>query len=136
MDTCQNCNRPLLPYALRAEKAGDRIACSCGSTARRFSLEISEGITLHYGFEVEKTRESLKKKERLRWKEQRGFFSRRDPNRPGFVFIDWIMDHESKPKWYKKKVVDFETGKVEVDVDYPLSEHRGHGSAKFRKESK
>jgi hypothetical protein len=42
-----------------------------------------------------------------------------------------IIDHSGDR--YKEHIVDPESGRVVRDVDEPLSAHRGHGSAKFKK---
>lgn len=34
---------------------------------------------------------------------------------------------------YKKKIIDKETGEVIMDIEEPLTQHQGHGSAKLRR---
>jgi len=41
--------------------------------------------------------------------------------------IDWAND------WYSKKITDPATGETVYEQEHPLSEHRGRGSAKPRK---
>ena len=40
---------------------------------------------------------------------------------------------DRKEDYYKELVIDTDTGNVDRDVEHPLSEHRGHGSAKSRR---
>lgn len=40
---------------------------------------------------------------------------------------------DRKNNMYKERVVDSDTGSVIRDVEHPLSEHTGHGSAKHKK---
>lgn len=49
-----------------------------------------------------------------------------------FVRKDRILDRDNDR--YVEKVVDPETGEVLRDVEQPLSEHQGRGSAKFHEE--
>ena len=42
--------------------------------------------------------------------------------------IRWVIDRIAKR--YQKRIIDGETGEVLRDEDKPLSEHRGHGSAR------
>ena len=46
------------------------------------------------------------------------------------VRVDQFVDRENDR--YRKKVTVVDTGEVLRQVDYPLSEHRGHGSGKRR----
>jgi hypothetical protein len=41
--------------------------------------------------------------------------------------------HNTVPQWYRKRIERAEDGVVTHDVDYPLDQRRGHGSAKFKK---
>ena len=36
--------------------------------------------------------------------------------------------------WYVERIVDKETGDIIIDKAHPLSEHRGHGSAKKQRD--
>ena len=51
-------------------------------------------------------------------------------DRPHFVRISRLVDRENDR--YRESVEDTKTGEVIRDVDHPLSEHRGRGSAKGR----
>lgn len=50
----------------------------------------------------------------------------------------WTLIHRVVDRlndWYSERIVDKETGEVIIDVAHPLSEHRGHGSAKGKNRS-
>ena len=42
---------------------------------------------------------------------------------------------DRKNNYYRERVVNADTGEVVRDVEQPLSEHRGHGSAKHKKQA-
>lgn len=58
----------------------------------------------------------------------------------GFEFNQWghLMSEvriiDRKENLYKELVIDTDTGTIEKDVEQPLSEHRGHGSAKIKQQ--
>jgi len=51
-----------------------------------------------------------------------------------WMILERIIDRARN--WYKELVTDPETGKVVHHCEEPVSQHRGHGSAKGRKEHK
>ena len=60
--------------------------------------------------------------------ELRGF----EFNRVGHL-MSKVRIIDRKEDYYKELVIDTDTGNVDRDVEHPLSEHRGHGSAKSRR---
>ena len=49
-----------------------------------------------------------------------------------FVKLERVIDREKN--WYKKRVTDPDTGEVLYECEEPLTDHRGHGSARREKE--
>jgi hypothetical protein len=119
--TCSGCGAPIKETPSEA-----RTPCPlCGSTARQFNVEITEELKL---------RESLN-------------FKHKNPE--GKTLAEGLSGddlHRKSGKWmkkerlidraedrYKEVVTDPETGGVVHHCDEPLSQHRGHGSAKKKK---
>lgn len=44
-----------------------------------------------------------------------------------------VIDKTVIPYKYKEQLIDIETGEIIKDVEEPLVQHPGHGSAKFKK---
>ena len=42
-----------------------------------------------------------------------------------------VIDHDND--WYSKTIIDPQTGEIILSVEHPLSEHKGHGSAKWKR---
>lgn len=115
------------------ESINDREPCpECGAIGRKVSIHIAEGIT---------TRESIGGKIK-------------DPNLPSkkkvrvefFDGYEWsvaLEKHVKKSKLidkrenkYKEKIEDPDTGKIIHECEEPLSNHQGHGYAKFKDKKK
>jgi predicted nucleic acid-binding Zn-ribbon protein len=96
----------------------------CGSTARHFSVHVSDSITIHEKLAVKAKRAGAKKP----------FLegvSGEDLHRDSATCskIERVIDRENDR--YRERIVDAE-GNIVREVDEPLSEHRGRGSAKPR----
>lgn len=97
----------------------------CGSLARDYAITLSDSITAH-------SQVALKAKTPG---EKRPFIEQKvgdsySVSRGRWMRLRQLIDRRHNR--YAKKVEDPETGEVLRDVDEPLSEHTGRGSAKRR----
>ena len=96
---------------------------TCGSTARAFGVTLGASIELH---------------SKIAYKAKAG-----GKGRPFVEGVDGDDQHKATGRWnvlsrridrrrnrYRERIVDGETGEVIRDVDEPLTDHSGHGSAK------
>jgi hypothetical protein len=100
---------------------------ACGSNTHLICINIHETITVH---------------ELLRLKDRTAGGSRPfmeqvvgdDLHRKSgkWMKLQRVIDRVKKPAWYSEVITDPETGDVVHKCEEPLSEHRGHGSAKRR----
>jgi hypothetical protein len=99
---------------------------SCGSTAQTFAVTLTDKAEVH---------------DSLGTKARHGDIGKVKPHRETFTGFDY---HRDSKEWrqvsrvvdregdrYTERIVDA-AGNVVRDVDEPLSEHRGHGTAKRR----
>jgi hypothetical protein len=119
--SCSGCGASM-PEPGRIE---DRKPCpACGSTARTFAVTLTDKAEAH---------------DSLATKARHGDVGKVKPYREAFTGFDY---HRDTKEWRQvSRVVDREgdryterivyaAGNVVRDVDEPLSEHRGHGTAK------
>ena len=116
--TCAGCGAPTLETPSQT-----RTPCpQCGSTARQFNVEITEELKLREGLKFKhKNPEGKTLAEGLSGDDlhrKSGKWMKKER------LIDRAKDH------YKEVVTDPDTGSVVHQCDEPLSQHRGHGSAK------
>jgi len=116
---CGNCGQKL--------SGDDKICPSCGSRHR--VLAIREKITAH-----EQIKGKVKKKG-IR-KPVREFKSGDDLHRKSrkWYHREILIDREKN--YYREIIKDKDTGEIIHICEEPLSEHIGHGSAKYRKSKK
>jgi hypothetical protein len=121
--SCSNCGAPVLEPG----RIEDQKPCpSCGSTARTFAVTLTDKAEAH---------DSLATKARY------GDVGKVKPYREAFTGFDY---HRDTREWrqvyrvvdregdrYTERIMDA-AGNVVRDVDEPLSDHRGHGTAKRR----
>ncbi|MCR9221072.1 MAG: hypothetical protein NXI21_12680 [Alphaproteobacteria bacterium] len=124
---CADCGQALSADALG--KSGDVSPCpECGSHKREFHLIARTGLRLREAvrWKLKDPARSGKRKFKLE-----GFVgSEPRKSKDDFVYKERHIDRESDR--YRELVRD-EDGTVIRDVDEPLSEHIGRGSAKFAK---
>jgi hypothetical protein len=121
-NTCGNCGHaldesPSTPVEQRQPCPG------CGSLGRKVLIEVSDTITVHESVGLKVRHEGERRPFRLgkygdSLHRLSGKWNRRE----------MTVDRENDR--YTERVIDGETGEVIHDVDEPLSDHRGHGSAK------
>lgn len=121
---CSSCGT-LLDTAADTPEA--RAPChACGATGRGINVSIVESLTIRDGIGVQAKRPG----------ESRPYVE--DKAMPSYshslgknVLHERVIDRDNDR--YVEKVTDFETGEVIHYKEEPLSEHRGHGSAKVKK---
>jgi hypothetical protein len=127
---CSNCNA-VLDITLANEPVDKRTPCSkCGSSVRTHGCSIVESITV---------RDSIRHK--VKSPNQKGRGGMIVQGFCGYSFYgktqkwhwrEWTADREND--LYEELIIDTETGLVIMDVMERLSDHRGHGSAKHRRQ--
>ncbi len=121
---CRDCNATLEePFDLPSESRGPCL--ECGSIARRFEVTVSETATFHEQIGI-KARHGTSGKPFLESKF--GDSLHRKTNE--WVSREMTVDRENDR--YKELVTHPETGEVIHYCEEPLSDHRGHGSAKTK----
>ena len=126
---CTNCNAPL-PKEWAHQPAPENVCTQCGSIKKTIQMDIED----HFGIEI---KESLRVKAR-----DITMPSKKNPRQDIFTGDDL---RKSDNKWmtkeriidkdknlYKETVIDPATGEVVHHCEEPLSDHFGHGSAKFK----
>lgn len=119
---CGQCGASLEETAeLRPEQ---RLPCpSCGSSKRRIAVSLTTSVAISTGMRM-KGREPGRK--------EPFFEARAEPSRSvklgRDVHLERVVDRRNDK--YTETITDPVTGEVIHHCDEPLSEHRGHGSAK------
>lgn len=118
---CKDCGQKL--------SKEDKICPSCGSNKRHIVLKLEEKIELHEQIKG-------KVKEKGAKKPVQEFKFGDDPHRESGKWHHREMYIDRRNDSYKEIVKDKSTGKIVHKCEEPLSKHIGHGSAKYKKESK
>lgn len=121
---CGTCSRDLdeTPDLLEVER---RPCPACGSLARRIDIKVSDELRVGV-YELLKLRSPGRGKPSL--ERTVGFNLFRQTGR--WNHIDRVIDYAADR--YDEVITDPETGTVLDECHEPLSEHRGHGSARRR----
>jgi hypothetical protein len=120
---CGRCDTPLTERSDLPPRA--RPPCPwCGSLSRMFSVEMTSRLYLHSSFRA-----------RARHKTGSWFVEQiaaKDYSMSRGRWVDNVrrIDRDARPPWYDEDITDPTTGEVIHETHEPLSEHRGHGSAK------
>lgn len=129
---CSNCGEPL---SLELVSSREKPPCaSCGSTARIIMATVEDTITLHEktGWEAnDPNLLSRKKQKKTRVEGVTG--SEWSDRLRKMVHKERLIDRKNDR--YREVVKDTQTSDVIHEVDEPLSQHTGHGSAKSQKAS-
>jgi hypothetical protein len=96
---------------------------NCGSLTRRFGVALSATLTMKSELRL-KAKSPGEKKPFMEQKIGDSYSWARDR------WMDFVMVIDRRNDRYRKRVVDPETGEVLRDVDEPLTEHTGRGSAR------
>lgn len=112
----------------RGDTPEQRITCSkCGSTKRNYHVSISESVTARDGIKV-KAKHAGEKKPYIE------DLSIPDHSRSlgKVVHRARVIDRDNDR--YFEKITDYESGEVIHHCEEPLSQHRGHGNTKPKKD--
>jgi hypothetical protein len=119
---CASCNA-MLEESSDTKPESRRPCPDCGSTSRRFDMEINAVVEFH---------DSLKfvLKSSITGQTVKEGMGGDDLHRKSGKWMqkERLIDHEKD--LYKEVVIDPETGEVVHHCEEPLSQHRDHGSAK------
>ena len=124
---------------LLLEEAGstapsDRTPCpDCGSLKRKFEVHIEARASAEVGLGLKQKRPGLKRPVVEEVKRPETFRKTGARHR-----VERVIDRsDSDPeKWrYREKIIDVATGEVVREVDEPLKDHTGRGSAKGKSSS-
>lgn len=111
------------------ESLDGRKACPmCGSLKRRYEEVLIDNVAVGTLMQTKGFAGGLSRKKGLRFESKDGDSFSVSLGR--FVKLNQLVDHEAKR--YIKKVVDPVTGQILREVDEPLPDHKGRGSAKKR----
>ena len=122
--SCSNCGAPV-PEPGRIE---DQKPClSCGLTARTFAVTLTDKAEAYDSLATKARHGDVGKAKPYR-EAFMGFDFHRDSK--GWRQVSRVVDREGDR--YTERIVDA-AGNVVRDIDEPLSDHRGHGTAKRRK---
>lgn len=123
---CQDCNSTINEVQETIE--GRQPCAVCGSLKRRYDESVSSGMVVGALMHTKGYAGGLSKTKGLRFESKDGDSFSVTLGR--FVKFNQLVDHGADR--YVKKVVDPVTGEILREVDEPLPEHRGRGSAKKR----
>lgn len=121
---CKDCNSTIDEAA---EAAGGRAPCPvCGSLRRNYEEELSSSLIAGTDVGLKGYAAGMSRGKGLKFEAKYGDSHSHSLGR--FVKRDQLVDREGNR--YLKKVVDPQTREVLRDVDEPLSDHQGRGSAR------
>ena len=124
---CSNCGEP---FPLELASSRDKPPCAnCGSTARTIMVTVEDTITLHEKIGWEANDPNLPSRKKQKKTRVEGITGSEWSDRlQEMVHKERLIDRKNDR--YREVVKDMETGDVIHEVDEPLSQHTGHGSAK------
>jgi hypothetical protein len=108
------------------DEAGPRKACPvCGSTRRTANESVTESVRMSVRMSTKTQHRDGGKRVVREVTEGDSYHRKTGKWNVMHRLIDWGND------WYHERIRDGETGKVLHENSEPLSEHKGHGSAKW-----
>lgn len=121
---CSDCGAVI---DVSGDTADHRVPCAkCGGVKRTIHDSVDERVVVRDGFEVKARRAGEKKP----YVEDRGIPSHSHR-------LDKVVHHQRlidrDKDIYRETVTDYESGEIIHHCEEPLSQHRGHGSAKPKK---
>lgn len=127
--TCGDCG-DVLPVSYIREKSTEPCP-NCGSTKKHVHLQFNEeaGLTIRERFRSKTNDVTLPSKKNPRIK----FFSGDDQRKSDGKWMKKEQLVDAINDRYEETVIDPDTGEVVHHTREPLSQHRGHGSDKFKK---
>lgn len=127
---CAACNEPL-PVEQLAPGAPQTPCPKCGSTAQHVTLKFFDTVTT-------KVRDTLKGKlkdpsrtGKAKVRQEFVYGADKRHSKDDYVYKERVIDKDNNR--YRELVKEEDTGEIIRDIDQPLTDHTGHGSAKFKK---
>lgn len=126
---CSDCGERL--PSQWAHEVADLPCPACGSIRKNIHMEIIEdvGVSVHDGMKAKLKDPNQPSKKNPRVEVFAGSDLRKSDGR--WMNKERVIDKDRD--YYKETVSDPETGEVIHHTEEPLSDHFGHGSAKFKK---
>lgn len=120
---CAGCGRTV--HERSDTPVEDRASCPvCGSTARKFAVDLGAKVTFHDQVKLKKFDGEAK------GRAVEEIVSGADFNRDSGKWYDLKRHIDRVKDRYTERIVDPSTGDVVREVDEPLSKHRGRGDAR------
>ena len=116
---CSDCQTE---YDADVSTSEEKRCPKCGSIAKTITVQFEDRIEFHDQLAMKSKRDG--EKPHLKAKVGDNY----DHSRGKYVHIEQTVDRDNNR--YRKLVKDKETGEIIRDVDEPLSDHKGYGSAK------
>lgn len=129
LSICQDCNTEIDEAT---ENQGRKPRPFCESLRRSFQDSFSDAATVGTLVATKAYKGGLSRSKGLRFESKDGDSFSFDCQR--LVELSQLVDHENNR--YVKRVFDRKTGEVIREVDEPLAQHTGRGSAKKRNPKK
>lgn len=104
----------------------------CGSCARRFDMLLQETMSFHEGWGGKIKDQSLRSNKKVKVE----FFDGQEWSVALGKFVSKVVVRDKRQDHYHEKVVDPGTGEVIHECTEPLSQHQGHGYAKFKNDKR
>ena len=129
---CTDCNAPL-PAEWAHQVALENVCPQCGSVKKTMSLNFVEdvGLEIHDSLRIKAKNVTRPSKKNPRVDIFAGDDLRKSDNK--WMTKERIIDKDKD--FYKETVKDPTTGEVIHHTEEPLSQHFGHGTAKFNPKS-
>ena len=126
--TCGGCGKPLPTD--RLDSSSGHLPCpNCGSDDQEVKLEFFDEVRLipHDSIQGKVKDPSLRSKDKVR---KEFFYGSQERKSVGdYIYKERELDRDENRY---RELVREQGGKIIHEIDHPLSEHTGHGSAKFK----
>lgn len=109
-----------------AEGRNEESCPKCGSDNLFYEVRLVDRVTISENLKGKSNKRTNKKKPLSEFQSGKAF-----SNRKG-AFVEKIRKIDRENNLYYEYVVDSDTGEIIHKCCEPLSEHQGHGSAKFK----
>lgn len=129
--SCTKCGHEL-PAEWISKARVDQVCDNCGATEQKISLEITEYVALQINdsMKAKLKDENYPSKKKVR----KEVFAGDDYRASKGDYVDKLRVIDRDNDLYIEKIIDKQTGEVIHHNEEPLSEHYGHGAAKFKKD--
>jgi hypothetical protein len=102
----------------------------CGSISRKFNMLCQDNLQFHEAWKGKIKDTALPSKKKVRVE----FFDGQEWSVALEKFVNKVVLRDKRQDHYHEKVVDPDTGTIIHECTEPLSKHKNHGNAKFKKD--